>query len=100
MPCYHPKVKTLGFPARNLIKENGNHRTSEATNLIHLRRSSSPHQNDPHEMTPSRPLSPPSRLHTSPIPEQHAIIRPASLPVPLVEERGETKRQASNADIR
>ena len=20
MPCYHPKVKTLGFPARNLIK--------------------------------------------------------------------------------
>ena len=20
MPCYHPKVKTLGFPARNFIK--------------------------------------------------------------------------------
>ena len=20
MPCYHPKVKTLGFPAQNLIK--------------------------------------------------------------------------------
>lgn len=30
------------------------------------------------------------------IPEPPAIIRPASLPVPLVDERGETIRQASN----
>lgn len=36
--------------------------------------------------------------HLTSIPEPLLIIRSASLPVPLVEERGETTRQASNAD--
>lgn len=36
--------------------------------------------------------------HLTSIPEPLIIIRSASLPVPLVEERGETIRQASNAD--
>lgn len=48
-------------------------------------------------MTSSSPPPPNITAHPPSLPKPPAIIRSASLPVPLVEERGETIRQASNS---